>query len=468
MPNNDRTYIAIDLKSFYASVECVERGLDPLSAYLVVADEERTDKTICLAVSPALKAFGIPGRARLFEVKKHLRDLYKSTGQQIEPVIARPRMQLYMDYSNRINAIYASYVSPEDIHIYSVDEVFIDVTSYLPVYKMTAHELTIKMIRAVLRETGITATAGIGTNMYLAKVAMDIVAKHVPADADGVRIAELNERTYREQLWNHRPLTSFWRVGRGIAARLEQYGIDTMGKLARASIEYGEWLYRQFGVNAELLIDHAWGYEPCTMEAIKNYHSATHSLSNGQVLSTPYTFDKARTVALEMADAASMRLVRKGLLTDQLILTVNYDRASIEPGTNYHGEVARDYYGRRVPKQAHGSINLGQHTASTQQIMSAVSELFDRIVDPTLLVRRLNITTNNVISLSEVGKGGVQLDLFAEQTSPKQNAETESKLQKALLEIKSKYGNNAILRGTNFGKGATGRERNAQIGGHRA
>lgn len=446
----------------------MERGLDPLSAYLVVADEERTDKTICLAVSPALKAFGIPGRARLFEVKQRLRDLYQRTGQQIQPIIARPRMHLYMEYSDRINAIYASYVSPDDIHVYSVDEVFIDITSYLPVYKMTAHELTIQMIHSVLRETGITATAGIGTNMYLAKVAMDIVAKHVPADADGVRIAELNEQSYREQLWNHRPLTSFWRVGRGIAAVLEQYNIDTMGKLARTSIEHGEWLYRQFGVNAELLIDHAWGYEPCTMEAIKNYHASTHSLSNGQVLREPYTFEKARTVALEMADAASMRLVRKGLVTDQIVLTVSYDKVSLSEDFHYMGEVKSDYYGRNVPKHAHGSKNLKQHTASTRQIMTAVAELFDTIVDKTLMIRRLNIATNNVIPLSEVGKGGVQLDLFTEQTSPKQSVETESKLQKALLEIKSKYGNNAILRGTNFGKGATGRERNAQIGGHRA
>lgn len=463
-----RTYVAIDLKSFYASVECVERGLDPLSAKLVVADEERTDKTICLAVSPALKAYGIPGRARLFEVKHRLEEIRRQTGEEVSFVTARPRMQLYMDYSARIMDIYASFISEEDIHVYSVDEVFMDVTSYLPVYKMTAHELTIMMIRAVLKQTGITATAGIGTNLYLAKVAMDIVAKHIPADADGVRIAELNERTYREQLWNHRPLTAFWRVGRGIAARLEQYNIDTMGKLARLSIDHGAWLYKQFGVNAELLIDHAWGWEPCTMEAIKGYRSATHSLSNGQVLREPYTYEKARTVALEMADAASLRLVRKGLLTDQIVLTVNYDKESLSSGAGYDGEIVRDYYGRSVPKGAHGSLNLGEHTASTQLIMAAVAEIFDRVVDKNLLIRRLNITTNNVLTPDRIQGRGVQLDLFAEHTHENQRPEQEQKLQKALLDIKQKYGSNAILRGVNFGKGATGRERNAQIGGHRA
>ena len=358
MKSDNRTYIAIDLKSFYASVECVERGLDPLSARLVVADESRTDKTICLAVSPALKAYGIPGRARLFEVKQKARG--------IDFVIAKPRMAKYIEVSCQIYDIYLKYVAPEDIHVYSIDEVFMDVTNYLATYKQTAHELTITMIRDVLRQTGITATAGIGTNMYLAKVAMDIVAKKMPADKDGVRIAELDEMSYRQKLWNHFPITDFWRVGRGIAERLARYGIDTMGKVARQSVDDEELLYKLFGVNAELLIDHAWGWEPCTIDYVKSYKPETNSMSSGQVLTEPYTFDKARNVVMEMADAISLELVEKRLVTNQLVLSVSYDRESLtrsELASKYHGEIVMDYYGRPVPKHAHGTANLASYSS---------------------------------------------------------------------------------------------------------
>ena len=467
-------YIAIDLKSFYASVECVERGLDPLTARLVVADESRTDKTICLAVSPALKAYGIPGRARLFEVKQKARG--------IDFIIARPRMALYIDYSTRINKIYLKYVAPEDIHVYSVDEVFMDVTDYLASYKKTAHELAITIIRDVLKQTGITATAGIGTNLYLSKIAMDIVAKKMPADKDGVRIAELDEMSYRQKLWNHRPLTDFWRVGRGIAEKLSRYGIDTMGKLARCSVDNEDLLYRMFGVNAELLIDHAWGWEPCTIDYIKAYKPETHSMSSGQVLTEPYTFEKARNVVMEMADALSLDLVRGRLVTDQLVLYVSYDRESLtrpEIASHYQGEIVTDHYGRPVPKPVHGSTKLSSYSSSSKQIICAFISLYDRIVNRNLLIRRLNVCANHVIkedySQKTSVEGPAQLDLFTdyealskEEKSKKAESAKERRIQEALLKIKQRFGKNAVLKGTSYAEGATAKERNKQIGGHKA
>ena len=474
MKSDNRTYIAIDLKSFYASVECVERGLDPLSARLVVADESRTDKTICLAVSPALKAYGIPGRARLFEVKQKARG--------IDFVIAKPRMAKYIEVSCQIYDIYLKYVAPEDIHVYSIDEVFMDVTNYLATYKQTAHELPITMIRDVLRQTGITATAGIGTNMYLAKVAMDIVAKKMPADKDGVRIAELDEMSYRQKLWNHFPITDFWRVGRGIAEKLARYGIDTMGKVARQSVKDEELLYKLFGVNAELLIDHAWGWEPCTIDYVKAYRPETNSMSSGQVLTEPYTFDKARNVVMEMADAISLELVEKRLLTNQLVLTVSYDRESLtrpDIASKYHGEIMMDYYGRPVPKHTHGTANLASYSSSSREIIDAVMYLYDRIVNRDLLIRRLNISTNRVIREDnrpqKMDKSPQQLDLFTDyesvektQKNKQKKLEKERRMQEAVIKIKQRFGKNAILKGTSYAEGATAKERNKQIGGHRA
>lgn len=474
---DNKTYIAIDLKSFYASVECVARGLDPLQARLVVADESRTDKTICLAVSPALKAFGIPGRARLFEVKQKLRGKTLENGEPVDFIIARPRMAEYMAVSRRVVAVYESFVSPEDIHVYSVDEVFIDVSSYLPVYRCDAHELAMRMIREVLRQTGITATAGVGTNLYLAKVAMDIVAKHITADADGVRIAELDEMSYRRQLWDHKPITSFWRVGRGTAKRLAEYGIETMGQLARVSLESGPWLYKQFGVAAELLIDHAWGWEPCTIAAIKAYRPSSHSLSSGQVLSEPYTAQKARVVVLEMADNASMNLFRNRLVTNQITLTVNYDHVQMVGESAYEGTTKTDYYGRSVPKPAHGTQRLTGYTSSTRQLMEVVGELYDRIINPELMVRRLTIALEHVIdeeSAQREAQQPKQLELFMapedEAEAEKSGAarEKERKLQQAVLRVKERYGKNALLRGLNYADGATAKDRNQQIGGHRA
>ena len=499
----ERSYIAIDLKSFYASVECVARGLDPLTTNLVVADVSRTDKTICLAVSPSLKAYGIGGRARLFEVQQRLRQVnyerqMKSPSRQltgkswfdkelqehpdwaVDYIAAPPRMAHYVEVSNKIYNIYLRYVAPEDIHVYSIDEVFMDVTNYLRSYKMTPHELTIKMIRDVLKETGITATAGIGTNMYLCKVAMDIVAKKAPADADGVRIAELDEMSYRRQLWDYRPITKFWRVGKGTAERLALYGIDTMGKLARTSLNNEKLLYQLFGVNAELLIDHAWGWEPCTIEAVKAYRPATNSFSSGQVLQSPYTFKKARVVIREMAEAMALKLVSRRLVTSQLIITVNYDRECLEnPDIRalYNGEVTKDYYGRMVPKHAHGTVNLKQQTSSSRLIMKAVEELYDSIVNPDLLVRRLNITAANVVSeeIAKSKKVPEQLDIFTDYEALNRQREEERKalekerrMQEAQLKIKQRYGKNAILRGLNFDEGATAIERNKQIGGHKA
>ena len=475
MTDQQRTYIAIDLKSFYASVECVDRGLDPLTAKLVVADESRTEKTICLAVTPALKQYGIGGRARLFEVYQ------KAPG--VDFIIAKPRMAYYIEVSTRIYSIYLKYIAPEDILVYSIDEVFIDATPYLDTYKMTAHQLAIKMIRDVLQQTGITATAGIGTNMYLCKVAMDIVAKKMPADKDGVRIAELDEMTYRRELWDHKPLTAFWRVGKGIARKLAVYGIDTMGKVARMSVLNEELLYKLFGVNAELLIDHAWGWEPCTINDAKSYRPETNSFNSGQVLGSPYDFKKARVVIKEMAEGMALNLVSKRLVTNQLVLTVSYDTLCLtdpEIRAKYHGEITTNYYGKPVPKHAHGTYNFEEHTSSSRLIMDAVAQLYDRLVNPDLLIRRLNLTTNHVIPDSTLEKDEKklnvqQLDLFIDyETLEKERDETQKRLEKerrmqeAQLKIKHRFGKNAILRGLNFEEGATAKERNAQIGGHKA
>ena len=473
MQEAQRTYIAIDLKSFYASVECVDRGLDPLTTNLVVADESRTDKTICLAVTPSLKAYGIPARARLFEVKQKARG--------IDFIIAPPRMAHYIEVSSRVYSVYLKYIAPEDIHVYSIDEVFMDVTNYLATYKMTAHQLAMTMIRDVLSQTGITATAGIGTNLYLCKVAMDIMAKKAPADKDGVRIAELDEQTYRRELWDYRPITKFWRVGRGIANKLAFYGIDTMGRLARMSEQNEELLYKLFGVNAELLIDHAWGWEPCTIADVKAYRPETNSFSSGQVLQEPYTFQKARVVIQEMAEGMALDLVAKRMVTDQLVLTVGYDAECLtRPDIRnlYHGEITTNYYGKLVPKHAHGSLRFDKPTSSSRLLMNGAAELFDRHVNPNLLIRRLNLCVNHVVSESTLAQQPAQpqqLDLFTDyETLERQQQEEqarldkERRLQEAQLKIKQRFGKNAILRGLNYSEGATAKERNAQIGGHRA
>ncbi len=451
-----KQYIAIDLKSFYASVECVERGLDPLKARLVVADESRTEKTICLAVSPALKAEGVAGRARLFEVyRKVPRGSF---------IIAPPRMHKYMEISARIFEIYASFVATEDIHVYSVDEVFIDATSYLESYKMNAHEFARMMIQKVLDETGITATAGIGTNLYLAKIAMDIEAKHMDADKDGVRIAELTEKSYREKLWDYQPITDFWRVGPGYARRLRELGIYTMGELARYSLTGSDQLYKKFGINAELLIDHAWGFESVSMKDIKNYKSDNHSISLGQVLAEPYDYEGARIIVFEMADALTLDLVRKRLVTDSIVLTIGYDVSSTE---RYKGEIIKDWYGRKIPKYAHGTISLGEFNASTKLITDKTLELFDRIIDPGLKVRRMYVIANHV-KIDDGKKSQKQLDLFTNYQKQAVEFKKERSRQEAILKIKQKYGKNAILRGINFEKGATMRDRNKQVGGHKA
>ena len=479
---NSRTYLAIDLKSFYASVECVARGLDALTTNLVVADPTRTDKTICLAVTPSLKSYGIAGRARLFEVVRRVREVNAERARKavlresstdnaailadpslkLDYIVAPPRMAHYMAVSAKIYEIYLRYVSSEDIQVYSIDEVFIDATDYLRLYGISAHELALRMIRDVLKETGITATAGIGPNLYLAKIAMDIEAKHSPADGDGVRIAELDEMSYRRKYWSHRPLTDFWRIGRGIASKLEANGMYTLGDVARCSLRNEGKLYGLFGVNAELLIDHAWGWEPCTMADIKAYRPSAHSLSSGQVLSTPYTFEKGRIIVREMTDLLVLDLVEKRLTADQMVLHVGYDKESLETVKDYEGPVATDHYGRKVPKPAHGSVNLGRQTSSTTLIADAVTDLYDRIVDRRLLVRRLNVVANHVIRESQVD--GVQLDLFE---GASEDASRERSRQEAILAIRRKFGPNAILTGIDFEEGATTRERNNQIGGHR-
>ena len=487
----NKTYISIDLKSFYASVECVERGLDPLRTNLVVADAARTEKTICLAVSPSLKVYGIPGRARLFEVVQRVKEVNlerKAKGlEPIDYIAAVPRMALYMEYSTRIYNIYLKYVAPEDIHVYSVDEVFMDVTAYLNTYHMTARELAKTMIQDVYETTGITATAGIGTNLYLCKVAMDIEAKHVQADADGVRIACLDEESYRRKLWNHKPLTDFWRVGRGYARKLEEVGLFTMGDVARCSLGkpgdfYNEdLLYRLFGINAELLIDHAWGYEPVEIKDIKAYRPESNSISSGQVLQHPYNYEKTRLIVREMTELLALNLVDKGLVTDQLVLTIGYDIENLKDETikkAYAGDVTTDHYGRKVPKHAHGSINLPRQTASTRLMMEAVMELFERIMNPALLSRRINLTANHVIpekDVKPVEEIFEQMDLFTdygarEKKRQQEEAELakEKKMQKAVLDIQKKFGKNAVLKGMNLQEGGTTIERNGQVGGHRA
>ena len=459
-----RTYAAIDLKSFFASVECILRGLDPLKAKLVVADESRTEKTICLAVTPALKAYGIPGRARLFEVNQKVRDVQRRTGEKIEFTIAKPQMAKYVEYSTKVYNVYLKYVSAEDIHAYSIDECFLDLTRYLKLYKKTARELVKTIIQDVFATTGITATGGIGTNLYLCKIAMDVMAKHVDADADGVRIAELDEMSYRRQLWSHRPLTSFWQVGRGIAERLENCrlnagrGIYTMGDIARVSVENPEALYKLFGVNAEILIDHAWGYEPCTIADIKKSKPRNRSTGEGQVLQDPYPFDKARLVVREMVDTVSMTLIAHDLVTNAMVLTVGYDRENVDKGI-YHGETVMDVYGRLLPKPAHGTASIGYYTSSQSVMADAVMKLFDRIVDPKLTVRRLNLVAADIVDASHE-----QYDLFTDV----QKQEREKKRLKAELLIKKRFGKNAIVKGMDLQEGATTIERNGQIGGHRA
>jgi len=502
-------YVAIDLKSFYASVECVERRLDPLRTNLVVADRNRTEKTICLAVSPSLKAYGISGRARLFEVVQKVKEvnagrklsapggvfegesyddevLKASPGLSVSYITALPRMALYMKYSTDIYNIYLKYVAPEDIHVYSIDEVFMDFGSYLEAYRMSARELTKKIIQEILQVTGITAAAGIGTNLYLCKIAMDIVAKHVALDEDGVKIAQLDEKTYRKLLWNHRPLTDFWRIGRGYAKKLEENGLFTMGDVARCSLGeptdfYNEdLLYRLFGINAELLIDHAWGWEPCTIADVKAYKPESSSIGSGQVLQHPYSFEKGKLIVREMTDLMVLDLVDKGFVTDQIVLTVGYDRENLvdpESRKRYKGPVTTDHYGRRVPKPAHGTINLESQTSSTKLITNAVMELYERIVDKHLLIRRVYVTANRVEeeSRAERNYNFEQLDLFTDynalqrqKEAEKAELEREKKIQKAMLDIKKKFGKNAILKGMNLEEGAMTVERNKQIGGHKA
>ncbi len=505
----NRTYIAIDLKSFYASVECINRGLDPMTTNLVVADESRTEKTICLAVSPSLKAYGISGRARLFEVVQTVRaanaerrqkapekvftgsscsdtELKANPQLAIDYIAAPPRMAHYIEYSTIIYKVYLKYVSAEDIHVYSIDEVFIDATDYLATYGLTGRELAMKMILDVMAHTGITAAAGVGTNMYLCKIAMDIVAKHVPADENGVRIAELDEMSYRRTLWTHRPLTDFWRVGRGYAKKLEEHGLYTMGDIARCSIGKAnefyneELLYRLFGVNAELLIDHAWGWEPCTIAEIKAYKPTTNSIGSGQVLQCPYTYDKANLIIREMADQLALDLVDKGLVTDQIVITIGYDIENLtdpQRKSEYKGAITTDHYGRKIPKHAHGTINLEGKTSSAKEIIKAASELYERITDKKLLVRRLNITANNVVDEAAALRPAEfhQLDLFTDyevrqkQEEEKRAAlEKEKNMQKAMLTIKRRFGKNSILKGMNLQEDATAAQRNKQIGGHKA
>ena len=514
--------ISIDLKSFYASAEAVDRQYDPLTTNLVVADKSRTEKTICLAVSPSLKAYGIPGRARLFEVVQKVKQVNAErlqrairlgvavtdpgTGKKgftgssanseelaadpslaLDYITAPPRMKLYERISTQIFSIYRKYVSAEDIHVYSIDEVFIDVTSYLTTYRMTAHELAIKMIREVLSTTGITATAGIGTNLYLAKVAMDIVAKHVEADADGVRIAELDEKSYREKLWCHRPLTDFWRVGKGIARRMEALGCFTMGDIARLSVQNEDVLYRALGINAELLIDHAWGWEPTQISTIKSYKPETNSLSSGQVLGEPYDFEHGKLIVREMTELLVLDLVRKELVTKKIELTINYDRTSLrrvssgswvvaKTGMRYTGEVSTDYYGRPAPKPAHGTGNIDRWTSSARRVQEVMMELYDRIVDPDLLIRKVTVIADNLIPEGDIpAEEPEQLSFFidyeerdARRAAEDAADEKEKKLQKATLELQSKFGKNAVLKGMNLEEGGTTILRNSQIGGHAA
>lgn len=503
----DRIYASIDLKSFYASVECVERGLDPLNNNLVVADNSRSEKTICLAVSPSLKSYGIKGRPRLFEVVQKIKEvnairLNKIKGKnfldksynfdelnnkeniEVDYIVATPRMGHYIEYSTRIYNVYLKYIAPEDIHIYSIDEVFIDLTNYLSTYNLSAKDIVTKILLEILEVTGITATTGIGTNMYLAKVAMDIVAKKIPLDDAGVQIAYLDEDLYRKELWNHKPITDFWRVGRGYAKRLEKQGLYTMGDIARCSIgkdmEYHneDLLYKVFGINAELLIDHAWGWEPCTIEDIKEYKPMSKSIGSAQVLHSPYNFNKARLIVWEMTDLLVLDLVSKALLTTQIVLRIGYDRESlIDPEIKklYKGETSTDAYGRISPKSAQGTINIHKHSSSTKIIVDSVMGLFDEIINENLLIRRVSISANNLLDEDSIVEDSVeQLDLFSLTHDYKERKKEEDlelkkerKIQKAILSIKSKHGKNAILKGVNLEDGATTIDRNKQIGGHR-
>lgn len=501
----DHIYMAIDLKSFYASVECRERGLNPLTTHLVVADISRTEKTICLAVSPALKAYGIPGRARLFEVAQKVREanrerlrhvaggkfsgssnnaeeLERDSSLKLDYIVAPPRMAHYIRCSTEIYQVYLKYIAPEDIHVYSIDEVLVDVTRYLELYHMSARQLAAKMIQDVFETTGITAAAGIGTNLYLCKIAMDIGAKHTAPDENGVRIAQLDELAYRKMLWDHRPLTDFWRIGRGYARKLQELGLETMGDIARCSLgketDYynEELLYRVLGINAELLIDHAWGWEPCTMADIKAYRPETNSIVSGQVLQCPYSWEKARLVVKEMADSLALGLVEKGLATDQLVLTIGYDIENLkdqELQSRYTGEIVTDRYGRRIPKHSHGTANLEKATSSSRKMMEEALKLYDRIVNRKLLIRRLSITAGRVApeALFREEEAWEQLNLFTDYKEKEREQEAldkEKRLQKAMLDIKKKYGKNAVLKGMNLEEGATARERNRQIGGHKA
>ena len=493
----EKIYIAIDLKSFYASVECHERGLDPLTTNLVVADNSRTDKTVCLAVTPSLKQYGISGRARLFEVIQKVKEvnaerrlkapyhrftgssyddiaLKKNSDLELTYIVAPPRMNYYMEYSTKIYNIYLKWFSAEDIYVYSIDEVFIDVTHYLKTYNMRTSELITKVIQDVYKKTGITATGGMGTNLYLAKIAMDIVAKHAEANENGVRIAGLNEAYYRKLLWNHTPITDFWRVGKGTASRLAKHGILTMGDIARTSIDNEDLLYKLLGINAELLIDHAWGWEPVEIKDIKAYRPATNSLSSGQVLHTPYNYEDTKLIVKEMTELLTLDLVKKNLVTNQIVLTIGYDVENItNRGINYNGEVTTDRYGRKVPKHAHGTTNLNHQTASTKIIMEAIMELYERIVNKDLLTRRINITANNVIRTvdANLNNSFEQIDLFTDyhqrEIEQKQEAR-ERNLQKAMINIKGRYGKNAIIKGMNLQEAGTTIERNMQVGGHKA
>ena len=494
----EHIYIAIDLKSFYASVECRERGLNPLTTNLVVADNSRTEKTICLAVSPSLKQYGIPGRARLYQVIQRIKEvnierqkknnnsnftgtsyddiaLKRNNDLEVSYIVAPPRMKYYMKYSANIYNIYLKYFSEEDIYVYSIDEVFIDVTHYLNTYKMKARDLATKVIQDVYNTTGITATCGIGTNLYLAKVAMDIGAKHTKPNEYGVRICGLDEITYRKLLWNHKPITDFWRVGKGYAKRLEKYYIYTMGDIAKISVENEELLYKLFGVNAELLIDHAWGWEPCTLKEIKAYKPSSNSISSGQVLHCPYNYEKTKLIFKEMAELLSLDLVEKQLVTDQIVLDIGYDIDNLinpEISKDYKGEITLDRYGRKVPKHAHGTINLEHHTSSTKIIIDAVIKLYDRIINKKLLIRRLNITANNVVNENTIKKEFKyeQIDLFQNQEKKEQELKKEKiekNIQKAMIGIKRKYGNNAIIKGMNLEEGGTTIQRNTQVGGHK-
>lgn len=492
-----KIYVSIDLKSFYASVECKERGLDPLTTNLVVADESRTEKTVCLAVTPSLKKYGIPGRARLFEVVQKVKqinaarkikapnhefigssyndiELTNNPSLELDYIAAPPRMGYYMKYSQNIYKVYLKYFSSQDIYPYSIDEVFIDITHYLKTYKMTARELVTKVIQDVYKTTGITATAGIGTNLYLCKIAMDIVAKHVKADKNGVRIAGLDEMTYRKLLWDHKPLTDFWRVGKGYAKRLEKLGIYTMGDIARTSVQNEELLYKIFGVNAELLIDHAWGWENATIESIKQYKPASNSICSGQVLHCPYNYENTKLIVKEMTELLALDLVKKNLVTNQMVLDICYDVENLIDSTissEYTGEIVDDRYGRKIPKNAHGTVNIDHQTCSSKIMTEHIINLYEKIVNPKLLVRKINITANNVINENTVKeKSFEQIDLFIdykELEHKRKKEQEEKKIQKAMINIKNKYGKNAILKGMNLQKEGTTIERNSQIGGHK-